>query len=112
MRTAAPESGGASLMIASPRALGRSYGVITAALIATVFASGWCWGSQNVSGLRDACLGIWAIAGVLLTLSQVVFVVMAIKAKNSSARVAVLVVAVAILAAIALFVVALANMPS
>jgi hypothetical protein len=104
-------------MIDNPRALGRSYGVVTSALIGTVFASGWCWGSQNVSGisnfsLRDACLGIWVIAGVLLTLSQVVFVVMAIKAKEASARVAVLVVALGILAAIAVFVAALANMPS
>ena len=104
-------------MTAHPRALGRSYGVVTAVLIATVFASGWCWRSQNVSGisnpdLRDACLVIWAIAGVLLTLSQCAFVVMAIKAKETSARSAVIVIALAILAVIALFVVALANMPS
>jgi hypothetical protein len=116
LRTAAPEAGRVSLM-APPRTLGRIYGAVTAVLIATVFVSGWCWGSQNVSGisnvgLRDACLGIWAIAGVLLTLSQFVFVVMAIKAKEASARTAVLVIGLAILAVIALFVVALANMPS
>jgi hypothetical protein len=116
VRTAAPESGRVSPM--APRwTLGRIYGTVTAVLIATVFVSGWCWGSQNASGisnvgLRDACLGIWAIAGVLLTLSQFVFVVMAIKAKEASARTAVLVIGLAILAVIALFVVALANMPS
>jgi hypothetical protein len=101
----------------NPRRLGRSYGVVTAVLIATVFSSGWCWSFQNESGLsnpglRDACLSIWAIAGVLLALSQVVFVMMAMRAKEASGRNAVVVVALAVLAVIALFVVALANMPS
>jgi hypothetical protein len=91
--------------------------VVTAALVTIVIALGWCWGSQNNSGishpgLRDACVSIWAIAGVLLTLSQVLFVVMAIKAKDASARSGVLVVALVILAIIVLFVIALANLPS
>src|SRR5687767_10818060 len=87
LRSAAPESGSVSLTT-HPRTLGRIYGAVTAVLIATIFVSGWCWGSQNVSGLsnlglRDACLAIWATAGVLLTLSQFAFVVMAIKTKDA-----------------------------
>jgi hypothetical protein len=117
LRTAAPQPDGAPRLMARPGNLGRIYGVVTGVLIATVSVSGWCWNSQNASGLpnlglRDACLGIWALGGVLLTLSQLVFVLLAVNAKVTSARTAVLIAALSILAAIAVFVLALAQMPS
>ena len=99
-------------------------------------ASGWCWGSLNVvadlpESLRDVCIGIWAISGVLLALSQIVFIGIALTMRDGGApmtndatgtsqdasrpnasKIVILVSGALILIAVALFVFALATMPS
>ena len=96
--------------------LGRAYAIVTGVLLLTIFVSGWCWSNQNVygssEGLNMACVLIWALAGGLLALSQVVFIVAAVRTCGSSARITVLLVAILMLALIGLFVFALTRMPS
>lgn len=112
-----------------------AYVAITFALVATTLGSGWCWTSQvgpwSNRGLRDVCLAIWLIAGVLLALSQVVFIGLALRMKDGAVanadlargapapraqaslpKVVILVSGIVVLLIIALVVVALSNMPS
>lgn len=91
----------------------RTYAAITSTLIVAISLSGWCWGTVQSSGLanvspHDICLAIWALSGVLLGLSQIAFVVIAVRTKHN----VVLVFAVGILLAIAGFVFVLSRMPS
>lgn len=99
-----------------PFALGRAYALVTGALLLIIFISGWCWSYQNVTfsnlGLRTTCVVIWALAGNLLALSQVVFLVVGVRTRGNSARVPVLLAAIVLIAMIGLFVFALARMPS
>ena len=68
---------------------GVAYVVTTATLIATITASGWCWSSQNVGShpsmaLHDVCLTIWAVSGILLALSQIIFIGIGLRIKDSA----------------------------
>jgi hypothetical protein len=45
---------------------------------------------------------VWALAGILLTVSQVVFIVLAVKAKGNDARLIVLLLAAIVMAMIGL----------
>jgi hypothetical protein len=95
----------------SHRNTGLAYAGVTVALIAAIALSGWCWGSLKSSGLPGLhiiCLAIWAMSGVLLSLSQIAFIVIAVRRKHY----VVLPFAVAILIAVAVFVFALSQMPS
>jgi hypothetical protein len=96
---------------AVPR-LGVTYAAVTGGLLVTFGLSGWCWSESRNETVHAACLGVWALAGLLLTVSQVVFIVFGLKAKGSDARLAVLTVALILLGMIGLLVFALANMPS
>ena len=116
--------------LASRQHVGIAYAAITCTLVAMISASGWCWGSHDGT-IHDACLFIWAGSGVLLALSQVIFIGVALRMKGDAittpgalsgtpagetpakvAKVLILVFGVVILLAIALFVFALLNMPS
>jgi hypothetical protein len=95
------------------RNAGLTYAGVTFALLVAISVSGWCWGTENMSGLanlrlRDTCLAIWALSGVLLGLSQIAFLVIAVRMKYR----VVLVLAGLILLAIAGFVFLLSIMPS
>jgi hypothetical protein len=96
--------------------LGQAYALVTGVLVLIIFTSGWCWSYLNVNDsseqLHSACLVIWAVAGGLLALSQLVFIVVAVRTTMSSARVPILLVAAVMLTMIILFVFALAQMPS
>ena len=99
------------------RKLGVSYFLITGVLLVTIFISGRCWSYQNTYGLpnialRDKCLTIWALAGLLLALSQIVFIWLAFRAQPGKPRTAILSIAVVVAVMIGLFVLALLNMPS
>jgi hypothetical protein len=96
---------------AMPR-LGGAYGLVTGGLVVTICLSGWCWSRARNDALHATCLAVWALAGILLTVSQVVFIVLAVKAKGNDARLIVLLLAAIVMAMIGLFVLALANMPS
>jgi hypothetical protein len=114
---------------------GVAYVVTTATLIAAITASGWCWSSQNVAShpsmpLRDVCLTIWVVAGILLALSQIIFIGIGLRINDSAItttdggtgmiresrasvpRVVILVGSFVILITIAVFVFALSQMPS
>jgi hypothetical protein len=94
------------------RNLGLTYAGVTFALVAAISASGWCWGTVNpfdVSvGLKQICIAIWALSGTLLGLSQIAFLVIAIRMKQY----VVVVFAGCIVLAIAVFVFALSRIPS
>ena len=94
-----------------PRLAG-AYGLVTSGLVVTICLSGWCWSRSRNDALHATCLAVWALAGILLAISQVVFMVLAAKAKGNAARLIVLILAGVLLAMIGLFVFALANMPS
>jgi hypothetical protein len=102
-------AGGPSAAV--PR-LGVTYAVVTGGFLVTICLSGWCWSTSTNETLHAACVGVWALSGLLLTVSQVVFIVLGIKAKGNTARLAVLTVALILLGMIGLFMFALANMPS
>lgn len=98
--------------------------------------SGWCWSAQNTrtfpnETLHTACLAVWALSGLALGLSQIVFLIVAARLKPKAslsmtaarpesadsdrpgrARVIILVAAGVILAMVSLFVFALSQMPS
>jgi hypothetical protein len=121
---------------ANRKNIGVAYVAITFALVATIFGSGWCWQSQNVGNhptetLHDVCLAIWVTSGVLLALSQIVFIGVALRMKDGAVanadlapggpapraqaslpKVVILVSGIVVLLIIALVVVALSNMPS
>ena len=78
----------------------------------TIGLSSWCWSKSENETLHTACIGLWALAGLLLTVSQLVFIVLGVKAKGCGTRLAVLTVALILLGLIGLFVFALASMPS
>jgi hypothetical protein len=90
------------------RNTGRAYAGVTCALIVAISLSGWCWGSVNSDGLRIICVLFWGMSGVLLSLSQIAFIVIAVRRKHY----VVLTLAVAVLVAVAVFVLALSQMPS
>lgn len=92
--------------------LGVTYAATTGGLLMTIGLSSWCWSKSENETLHTACIGLWALAGLLLTVSQLVFIVLGVKAKGSGTRLAVLTVALILLGLIGLFVFALANMPS
>jgi hypothetical protein len=92
----------------NPRKTGLAYVGVTTALLLTISLSGVCFQAADSSWLHGACLAIWLSSGVLLTLSQVAFFVIAMRTK----RYIVLALAVCILLAIAGFVFLLSNMPS
>lgn len=95
------------------RNLGLTYAAVTCALILVISLSGWCWGTENSTGLtnirlRDTCLAIWGLSGVLLMLSQVAFLAIGVQMKHY----VVLAFASCILLVIAGFVFLLSMMPS
>jgi len=95
------------------RSLGVSDAIVTLALMAAIWMSGSCWQTENVTGLtnmdrRDTCLAIWRVAVVALGLSQIAFAAIAARTK----RYLVLGFAVAVLLALAAFVLVLSRMPS
>lgn len=101
--------------------IGVLYGAVTIALVATTLGSMQCWASQvgpwSNHSLRDNCLFFWVVSGALLTLSQIVFSAVALGAASVQppgrvTKVVIVVFATVILSAIALFVVALSQMPS
>ena len=98
--------------MANRRKLSLAYAGVTLALVAAISASGWCWGTLNpfdVSvGVKGTCLAIWAVSSALLGLSQIAFLVMAIRMKHY----VVLAFAGCMVLAMALFVLALSQMPS
>lgn len=115
---------------ASRQHAGIAYAAITSTLVAMISASGWCWGSHD-GAIHDACLIVWVGSGVLLALTQVIFIGVALRMKDDAittpgapsealggttrarvAKVLILVFGVVILFAIALFVFALSKMPS
>ena len=96
----------------SMRGIGRAYGIVTGALVLTTYLSGVCWTYSTSTRLHDACLFVWVLAGLLLTASQIVFIVLAARTKASDARFVVLFVASILLVMIGLAVFGLANMPS
>jgi hypothetical protein len=74
---------------ANARRAGIAYVVTTAALLATITASYWCWESQNVGShpsmtLHDVCLTIWVVSGILLALSQIIFIGIGLLVKDSA----------------------------
>ena len=92
---------------------GEVYAGITAALIGAIVVSGWCWNWQNMTGitfmaLRDACLGVWVVSGILLVVAQVWFLVIAVRQKRKG----ILLCASGILFIVAVFVFLLSIMPS
>lgn len=93
--------------------LTRVYTRITGGLFLAVLVSGWCWQWQNTTGLtymalHHACLAVWALSGILLALSQVAFVVIAVRRNRKD----IVLWASAILFVIAVFVFLLSLMPS
>lgn len=124
-----------NMSLANRKNIGVAYVAITFALVATILGSGWCWGSQvgpwSNHGLHDVCLAIWLMSGVLLALSQMVFIGVALRMKDGAVanadlapgapapraqaslpKVVILVSGVVVLLIIALVVIALSNMPS
>jgi hypothetical protein len=105
------------MSLAKRNKIGVLYGTVTVALLAATLGSGQCWQSQvgpwSNEGLHDNCLFIWVVSGVLLTLSQIVFIWVAFfEVPASVTRVVILLFGIVILLAIALFIVALSGMPS
>jgi hypothetical protein len=95
------------------RNLGLTYAGVTSALILVIAVSGWCWQRENITGLtnirlRNTCLTIWGLSGVLLTLSQVAFLAIGVHMK----RYVVFAFAGGVLLVIAGFVYLLSTMPS
>ena len=71
----------------NPQNTGAFYAGVTAVLILAVAVSQWCFRWQNTTGLtymalRDVCLAVWAVSGILLAVSQVAFVVLALRRKH------------------------------
>jgi len=118
------------------RNVGRVYGAVTLALLLAITGSWQCWESQNVGHhptetLHDVCLGIWVVSGVLLAVSQLLFIGVALRIRDSAVpisalspgasppeshanvtKVLMLVGGLVILTFIALFILALSVMPS
>jgi hypothetical protein len=101
------------------RLLGRAYAAVTSTLPVAITVSWWCFQSYQARPLNmdKACVFIWAASGVLLGVSQVAFLVSALRLKESDQRVdrlklVILVFAGGLLLMIAAFVVMLSNMPS
>jgi hypothetical protein len=92
----------------NPRKTRLAYAGITTALLLLISVSGVCFQSADSSGLHGVCLGIWVLSGLLLALSQIGFLVIAVRTK----RYMVLVLAGSVLLAITGFVFLMFNMPS
>jgi hypothetical protein len=93
--------------------LGLVYAGVTSALIVVFSVSGWCWQTENMTGLthmrlRNVCLGIWAVSGVMLAVSQIAFLAIGVRMKHK----VVLAATGGILLLIAGFVFLLSMMPS
>ena len=78
-----------------------------------IVISGWCWNWQNTTGLtymalRDACLAVWVLSGLLLVVAQLGFLVVAVRRKHKG----ILLCASSILIGVAIFVFLLSLMPS
>lgn len=123
------------MSLANRNKIGVAYGAVTIALVATILGSGWCWGSQvgpwSNDGLRALCLTIWVVSGLLLAVSQIIFIVVALRmnqnaiatlnpapgpsardAAASVTKVTILAFSALVLVIIALFLFALSGMPS
>ena len=124
------------MSLANRKNIGVTYVATTSVLLVAIVGSWQCWQSLNVGHhpsetLHDICLAIWAVSGVLLALSQIVFIGIALGIKDSAIsntdvapgpspgeahasvpKVLMLVGGLVILAVIALFLCALSNMPS
>ncbi len=124
------------MSLANRKNIGVTYVATTSVLLVAIVGSWQCWQSLNVGHhpsetLHDICLAIWAVSGVLLALSQIVFIGIALGIKDSAIsntdvapgpspgeahasvpKVLMLVGGLVILAVIALFLFALSNMPS
>ena len=92
----------------NPRKTGLAYAGVTTALLLVLTISGVCFQAANSSGLHGICLAIWVLAGLLLALSQIGFLLVAVRRKHYI----VLVLAGCILLAIAGFIFVMFNMPS
>jgi hypothetical protein len=126
---------GTKMSLANRNKIGMAYGAVTIALVATIFGSGWCWGSQSgpgsSEGLHDVCLTIWVTSGILLAVSQIIFIVIALGMNHNATatldltpgtparatpasvtKVVILAFAALVLVVIALFIYALSGMPS
>jgi hypothetical protein len=125
-----------AVILPNHRNIGRVYGAVTLALLVAIVGSWQCWESQNVGHhptetLRDVCLGIWVVSGVLLAVSQLFFIGVALRIRDSAVpigdlapgasppkihanvtKVLMLVGGLVILGFIALFIFALSVMPS
>jgi hypothetical protein len=123
------------MSLANRNKIGVAYGAVTIALVATILGSGWCWGSQvgpwSNDRLRGVCLAIWAASGLLLAVSQIIFIVVALRmnhnaiptldltpgapardAPASVTKVMILAFAALVLVVIASFLYVLSSMPS
>jgi hypothetical protein len=69
------------------RKVGLSYAATTLGLLFVVALSGWCWELQNLPGgsstLHAICLPVWVISGLRLAVIQVVFLMIAVRAKTN-----------------------------
>ena len=124
------------MTVPNHRNIGRVYGAVTLALLVAIVGSWQCWESQNVGHhstetLHDVCLDVWVVSGVLLAVSQLFFIGVALRIRDSGVpirdvppgasfpethanvtKVLMLVGGLVILAFIALFIWALSLMPS
>ena len=122
--------------LASRTNIGVTYVATTSVLLVAIGGSWQCVQSLNVGHHpsetpHDICLAIWVVSGVLLALSQIVFIGIALGIKDSAVsntevapgaspgaarasvpKVLMLIGGLVILAVIALFLFALFNMPS
>jgi len=125
-----------AVILPNHRNIWRVYGAVTLALLVAIVGSWQCWESQNVGHhptetLHDVCLGTWVVSGVLLAVSQLFFIGVALRIRDSAVpirdlppgasppeihanvtKVLMLVGGLVILAFIALFIFALSVMPS
>ena len=93
--------------------LALAYIGVTSALVVAIWFSGSCWQRENMTGLtnmplRDACLTIWVVCGIMLALSQLAFLVIGVRMK----QVVVVVLTGCAFLAIVGFVFLLSMMPS
>jgi hypothetical protein len=124
------------MSLANRKNIGVTYVATTSVLLVAIVGSWQCWQSLNVGNhpsetLHDICLAIWVVSGVLLALSQIVFIGIALGIKDSGVsntdvaagaspgeahasvpKTLMLVGGLVILAVIAVFLFALFNMPS
>lgn len=91
----------------------RAYAGVTSLLFVVLLLSGYCWDYHNGPvtsnlALRDSCLTVWLITGGLLGVSQLTFMVMAVRRKQY----VILALAGVILVCMAVYVILVAHLPS